>query len=158
MEDACHLSSNAVIAVDEYIVREDPESTKGLTQLPGGVVGVVQLEQQEVVNNTIQDEGAAELQPPGHKTYNLLDFFYLGQESEEYEGTLGEEVDAVGNIARQIEGEISKYQTLSLLPFYGNAKVFADPLIWWEKKKVSVPHPFKNCTKVSLHSRYRGTK
>jgi hypothetical protein len=36
-------------------------------QLPGGVVGVVELEQQEMVNNTIQDEGAAELQPPGRQ-------------------------------------------------------------------------------------------
>ena len=33
MEDACHLSRNAVIAADEYIVREDPESTKVLTSL-----------------------------------------------------------------------------------------------------------------------------
>jgi hypothetical protein len=33
MEDARHLSRNAVIAADEYIVREDPESTKVLTSL-----------------------------------------------------------------------------------------------------------------------------
>jgi hypothetical protein len=32
-EDACHLSSNAVIAADQYIVRGDPESTKVLTSL-----------------------------------------------------------------------------------------------------------------------------
>ena len=33
MEDACHLSSNAVIAADEYVVWEDPESTRALTSL-----------------------------------------------------------------------------------------------------------------------------
>jgi hypothetical protein len=34
MEDNCHLSSNAVIiAADEYVVRENPESTKFLTSL-----------------------------------------------------------------------------------------------------------------------------
>jgi hypothetical protein len=31
MEDTCHLLSNAVIAADEYVVREDPESTRALT-------------------------------------------------------------------------------------------------------------------------------
>ncbi len=124
-------------------------------QLPGGVV---ELEQQEVVNNTIQDEGAAEVHPPGTTSSNLRAFFELGQESEEDQGSLGEEADAVANIARQIEGEISKYQTLSLLPFYDNAKEFTDPRIWWKQKTVSVPHPFKTCTKVSLHSCYRGTK
>ena len=109
-------------------------------------------------NNTNQDEGAPELQPSGS---DFQDFFDLGQESEEDlagEETLGEEADAVANIARQIEGEISKYQTLSLLPFYDNAKEFTDPRIWWKQKTVSVPHPFKTCTKVSLHSCYRGTK
>jgi hypothetical protein len=33
MEDAHHLSSNAVIAADEYVIRENPESTKVLTSL-----------------------------------------------------------------------------------------------------------------------------
>lgn len=33
MKDARHLSSNAVVAADEYVVREDPESTKVLTSL-----------------------------------------------------------------------------------------------------------------------------
>ncbi len=33
MEDARHLSSNAVVAADEYVVREDPESTRALTSL-----------------------------------------------------------------------------------------------------------------------------
>jgi hypothetical protein len=33
MEDACHLSSNAVIAADEYVICEDPESTRALTSL-----------------------------------------------------------------------------------------------------------------------------
>jgi hypothetical protein len=33
MKDACHLASNAIVAADEYIVREDPESTKVLTSL-----------------------------------------------------------------------------------------------------------------------------
>jgi hypothetical protein len=33
MEDARHLSSNAIIAADEYVVREDPESTRALTSL-----------------------------------------------------------------------------------------------------------------------------
>jgi hypothetical protein len=47
-------------------------------KLPGGVV---ELEQQEVVNNTIQDEGAVEIQPPGPKSSNLQDFFDPGQES-----------------------------------------------------------------------------
>ena len=106
-------------------------------RLPGGVV---ELEQQEVVNNPIQDQGAAELQPPGHLPPNLQSFLDLGQESEEDEGPLGEEaVDAVANIARQIEGEIRRYQTLSPLPFYDNAKVFADPLIWWKQKQFQFP-------------------
>jgi hypothetical protein len=33
MEDARHLSSNAVIAADEYVVWEDPESTRVFTSL-----------------------------------------------------------------------------------------------------------------------------
>jgi hypothetical protein len=34
MEDACPLSSNAIIAADKYVVREDPEeSTRALTSL-----------------------------------------------------------------------------------------------------------------------------
>jgi hypothetical protein len=33
MEDARHLSSNAVIAANEYVVQEDPESTRALTSL-----------------------------------------------------------------------------------------------------------------------------
>jgi hypothetical protein len=33
MENSHHLSSNAVIAADKYIVRENPESTKVLTSL-----------------------------------------------------------------------------------------------------------------------------
>lgn len=34
----------------------------------------VEREQREVDNNTNQDQGAAELQPPGPKTPNLQDF------------------------------------------------------------------------------------
>jgi hypothetical protein len=33
MEEACHQLSDAVIAANEYIVQEDPESTKVLTSL-----------------------------------------------------------------------------------------------------------------------------
>ncbi len=33
MEDACHLSGNDVMAADEYIVWENPESTKVLASL-----------------------------------------------------------------------------------------------------------------------------
>jgi hypothetical protein len=33
MEYAHHLSSNAIIAADEYVVQEDPESTRALTSL-----------------------------------------------------------------------------------------------------------------------------
>jgi hypothetical protein len=40
-------------------------------QLPGGVV---ELEHQEVDNNTNQDKGAPELQPPGPKSSDLQDF------------------------------------------------------------------------------------
>jgi hypothetical protein len=47
-------------------------------QLPGGVLGVLELEQQELVNITIQDKGTAELQSPGHKSFNLQDFLDLG--------------------------------------------------------------------------------
>jgi hypothetical protein len=57
----------------------------GTLSASGGVVGVVELEQREVVNNTIQDEGAAALQPPGYKSSNLQVFFDLGQESKEDE-------------------------------------------------------------------------
>jgi hypothetical protein len=59
----------------------------------------VEVEEQEVANNTNQEEGALELQP-GPKSSDLQDFFDLGQESEEDEadeGTLGEEVDAIAN-------------------------------------------------------------
>ncbi len=55
-----------------------------------------------------------------------------GQDSEEDvagEGTLGVEEDAVANMAREIEDGISKYTTLSALPFYDNAKIFADPFL-----------------------------
>jgi hypothetical protein len=33
MEGACQLTSNAIIAVDEYVIREDPESTRVITSL-----------------------------------------------------------------------------------------------------------------------------
>ncbi len=42
-------------------------------------------------------------------------------------------------LARQIEGEISKYQTLSALPFYDNACIFKDPLLWWKQKQFQLP-------------------
>ncbi len=105
-------------------------------QLPGGVV---ELEQQEVANNTNQDEGAPELQPPGP---DFQDFFDLWQESEEDlagEETLGEEADALANIVKSIEVEISKYQTLSVLPILMSKtpKVFSDPLLWWKKNSFS---------------------
>jgi hypothetical protein len=45
-----------------------------------------------------------------------------------------EEVDTVANLERQIEGEISKYQILSAFPFYDNAPIFKDPLLWWKQK------------------------
>jgi hypothetical protein len=100
--------------------------------LPGGAV---ELEEQEVANNPNQEEGAPELEP-GSKASDLQDFFDLGQESEEDEadeGTLGREQDAVVSIERQIEGEISKYQTLSYL------KITSDPLLWWKQKQFQFP-------------------
>jgi hypothetical protein len=45
----------------------------------------------------------------------------MGQESEEdeaYEATMGEEVDAVANIAMQIEGEITEYKSWGALAFF----------------------------------------
>jgi hypothetical protein len=82
-------------------------------------------------------QGAVELHPPSPKSPNLQDVLDRGQESEEEvagEGTLGVEEDAVlANIARQIEGIISKYTTSTALPFYDNANVFADPLLWWKQ-------------------------
>jgi hypothetical protein len=61
--------------------------------LSGSRGGVLELEKQEVVNNTRnKDKGAAELQPPGPKSSDVQDFFDLGQESEEDEAgevTLG---------------------------------------------------------------------
>jgi hypothetical protein len=83
-------------------------------------------QQQEMVSNKNQEKGAAEWQPPGPKSSDLQDIFDLGQESEEdvaSEGTMGVEEDAVAHIARQIEGEIGKYKTLSVPPFYGNARL-----------------------------------
>jgi hypothetical protein len=49
------------------------------------------------------------------------------------EGTLGEEQDAIASIERQVEGEISKYQTLSYL------KITSDPLLWWKQKQFQFP-------------------
>ncbi len=94
-----------------------------------------------MANNTNQDEGAPELQPPGS---DFQDFFDLGQESEEDlagEETLGEEADALANIVKSIEVEISKYQTLSALPILMSKtpKVFSDPLLWWKKKQFQFP-------------------
>jgi hypothetical protein len=107
--------------------------------------GAVELEeQQEVVHNNTnyQEEGAPELQPPGPKSSNVQDFFDTrtgkwGQDEADEEGTLGEEeeVDAFANIARQIEGEISKYHQTSL----SAPKIFTDPLIWWEQKQFQFP-------------------
>jgi hypothetical protein len=70
------------------------------------------------------------------KSSNVQDVFDRGQESEEDvagEGILGVEEDAVTNIARQIEGEISKYTTLSALPLDNSVKVFVDQLLWWKQ-------------------------
>ncbi len=94
---------------------------------------VDKLEQQAVANNKNRDGGAPESQPP---ETDLQDFFDLGQESEEDEadeGTLGREQDAIVSIERQIEGEISKYQTLSYL------KITSDPLLWWKQKQFQFP-------------------
>jgi hypothetical protein len=93
-------------------------------QLPGGPL---ELDQQEVVNNTNQDE-AVELQPPGLKASFFKHVLDRGQESEEGAGG-----DAEANIAKDIENEISKYKTWSALPFYDNAQVFSDPLLWKQK-------------------------
>jgi hypothetical protein len=72
-----------------------------------------------VVNKTSQDKGAVGLHPPGPKSSDFQNVLDRGQESEEEdvagEGTLGVEEDAVANIARQIEGEISRYTTLGAL-------------------------------------------
>jgi hypothetical protein len=68
---------------------------------------------------------------------------------------VGEE-DAVANMAREIEHEISKYKTLSALPFHDNTRIFADPLIWWKQKKLLFP--IMPCTKISLDSCYRDSK
>jgi hypothetical protein len=58
-----------------------------------------------------------------------------GQESEEDVAGEGAEEDAVANIAKDIESEISKIKTWSALPFYDNAQVFSDPLLWWKQKQ-----------------------
>jgi hypothetical protein len=52
---------------------------------------------------------------------------------------LAEKVDAAANLGRQIEGEISKYQTLSALPLYDDAHIFKDPLLWWKQKQFQLP-------------------
>ena len=75
--------------------------------LPGGVV---ECAHQEVVKNTIQDKGASNSLSPHAKIASKLDFFNMGQESEEDdEGTMVEEADAFANLAVQIESEITKY-------------------------------------------------
>jgi len=103
--------------------------------LPGGVV---ECAHQEVVKNTIQDKGASNSLSPHAKIASKLDFFNMGQESEEdetNEGTMGEECDAFANLAMLIESEITKYKSSGSLAFFevdkdGTTGVHADPLLW----------------------------
>ena len=103
-------------------------------QVPGGLL---EVEQQELVHTP-----AAELQPPGPKNTDLQNFFDLGQDSEDdkdMEGTLNAEADAVANITRKIEGEISKYKQLPHLQLYDSENELNDPLLWWKSHKFDFP-------------------
>jgi hypothetical protein len=51
----------------------------------------------------------------------------------------GPEEDALANIARDIEIEISEYKTWSALPFRDKDRAFTDPLLWWSQKKFHLP-------------------
>ena len=112
--------------------------------LPGGVV---EFAQKHVIKNTIQDKGASDSLSRHAKITRNKNFFNMGQESEEdedNEGTMGEEADAVTNIAMQIESEITKYKSWSALTFFevdddGTTEVHADPLLWWKEKQFQLP-------------------
>ena len=106
-------------------------------QLPGGIL---EVEQQEVLNNTNMNEGGEA--PANPKFSDLDELLDLGDESDKDEarvGTLHEEEDAVANITRKIEDEIIKYRQMPLLPLRENGKDFTDPLPWWKKNQVHFP-------------------
>jgi hypothetical protein len=90
------------------------------------------IAQQELINQTNQD-------PTGPDSSDLQDPLEEGYHSDEdVADEVGEE-DAVANMARKIEHEISKYKASSALPFHVNSKKFADPLILWREKKSHFP-------------------
>ena len=51
----------------------------------------------------------------------------------------GPEEDALANISRDIESEISKYKTWSALPFGDKDRAFTDPLLLWKQKQFHLP-------------------
>jgi hypothetical protein len=51
----------------------------------------------------------------------------------------GPEEDALANISRDIESEISKYKTWSALPFRDKDREFTDPLLWWKQNQFHLP-------------------
>jgi hypothetical protein len=90
------------------------------------------IAQQELINQTKQD-------PTGQDSSDFQDLFKEGYHSDEDVADEVGEKDAVANMAREIEHEISKYKALSAPPFHDNSKKFADPLIWWRQKKSHFP-------------------
>jgi hypothetical protein len=73
---------------------------------------------------------------------SLIYFAMIMSYNEDVAGkgtSLGGEEDAVANITRQIEDEISAYKTLRALPSFDSANTFADPLPWWKQKQIQFP-------------------
>jgi hypothetical protein len=99
-------------------------------QLQGGALPIAQ--QQELIDQTHHG-------PPCPDSSDLLD---LLEEGYHCDGDVADEVgeeDAVANMERKIEHEISECKTLSALPFHDTSSIFADPLIWWKQKKLLFP-------------------
>jgi hypothetical protein len=64
--------------------------------------GPLELNQQEVVNNTDQDEGAVQLQPPGLKSSFIKQVLDRGQECEEDVASEGAKEDTMASMQRTL--------------------------------------------------------
>ncbi len=108
-------------------------------KLPGGV----EVAHEVVVNNTIQGEGPADLQPPGPKSSNLQDFFLWDKKVRMMKVVKGQWLKRMMHL-QQLQGRLrmksnQKYKTLLPLSFYDNAGVLHNPLLWWKQKQFQFP-------------------